>query len=83
MPTRRKRNEKNDADDIMDFLRSVLRAEPDSEGRTADIKSRLKAAELMAKRYGLLAEKKEASDMELKVIFDYGDTVTDDEDDKG
>ncbi len=71
---RRLKNSKADEEEIMNYLRSILRGEPDEDGRTADTKTRLKAAELLAKRYGLLSETKETPALSLKVVFDYGDS---------
>ncbi len=43
-------------------------------GKTPDEKERLKAAELLGKRYGLYTEKVEQQvDMELNISIDYGD----------
>lgn len=44
--------------------------------KAPDEKERLKAAELLGKRYGLYTEKVETDiDMELNIVIDYGDEV--------
>lgn len=78
---RRKKQElqaERDEAEIIAYVKSVLRGEPDEDGRSADIKSRLKAAEFLAKRYGLLSEKKTAPETELLVHFDYGEDSDED-----
>lgn len=76
-----------DQDEVLKYLTSVLRGESQSsvlarnwEGaedvieKPPDEKERLKAAELLGKRYGLYTEKVEqAVDMELNITVDYGD----------
>ena len=47
--------------------------------KTPDEKERLKAAELLGKRYGLYTEKVEQQvDMDLNIVIDYGDDVDED-----
>ncbi len=75
-----------DQDEVLKFLTSVLRGETKDEKPTVNamgelefievkqLSSRMKAAELLAKRYGLLVDKVEADvDMELNINIDYGD----------
>jgi phage terminase small subunit len=76
-----------DQDEVLKYLTSVLRGESQSsvlarnfEGgedvieKPPDEKERLKAAELLGKRYGLYTEKVEqAVDMELNITVDYGE----------
>ena len=75
-----------DQDEVLKYLTSVLRGESQSsvlarnfEGgedvieKPPDEKERLKAAELLGKRYGLYTEKVEqAVDMDLNITVDYG-----------
>lgn len=81
-------NEKTaDVQEVIEYLTSVLRRESTSSvlsmcgdgcqeviEKPPDEKERLKAAELLGKRYGIFTEKVEQSvDMELNVTVDYGD----------
>ena len=88
-------NEKTaDAQEVMEYLTSVLRGESVSEeivvegigdgcstARTMDKKpsekDRLKAAELLGKRFGLYTDKVEMdADMDLNITIDYGEDDT-------
>ena len=76
-----------DQDEVLKYLTSVLRGNSYSSvlalcgdgcqeviEKCPDEKERLKAAELLGKRYGLYTEKiDQQMDMELKVTVDYGD----------
>ena len=76
-----------DQDEVLKYLTKVLRGESQSSvlarnemggedviEKAPDEKERLKAAELLGKRYGLYTEKVEqAVDMELNITVDYGD----------
>ena len=76
-----------DQDEVLKYLTSVLRGESYSSvlarcedgsedviEKQPDEKERLKAAELLGKRYGLYTEKVEqAVDMELNITVDYGE----------
>lgn len=76
-----------DQDEVLQYLTSVLRGETSSSvlARTEigseeviekppDEKERLKAAELLGKRYGLYTDKiNETVDMELNITVDYGE----------
>ena len=76
-----------DQDEILKYLTSVLRGESKSEvlarcydgsedviNKYPDEKERLKAAELLGKRYGLYTERIEQEiDGELNITIDYGD----------
>lgn len=78
-----------DAQEVMEYLTSVMRGESRSsvlcmagEGtqtvikKKPDEKERLKAAELLGKRYGLYTDKIDMdADTELKISVDYGDTL--------
>lgn len=75
-----------DQDEVLKYLTSVLRRESSSAvlarnftgadevmEKPPDEKERLKAAELLGKRYGLYTERLEADvDMELNISIDYG-----------
>ena len=74
-------------DEVLRYLTSVMRGKSQSSvlarsydgveeviEKPPDEKERLKAAELLGKRYGLYTEKVEqALDMELNITVDYGD----------
>lgn len=76
-----------DQDEVLKYLTAVMRGESgahvlarDMTGadrvikKPPDEKERLRAAELLGKRYGLYTEKVEQqTDMELKISVDYGD----------
>ena len=76
-----------DQDEVLKYLTAVMRGESgahvlarDMTGadrvikKPPDEKERLKAAELLGKRYGLYTEKVEQqTDMELKISVDYGE----------
>jgi len=80
-----------DAQEVMEYLTSVLRGESQSEivvvegsgdgvssarriHKAPDEKERLKAAELLGKRYSLYNDKVDmAVDMDLNITVDYGD----------
>ena len=79
-----------DQDEVLKYLTSVLRGESQSSVvvvestgtmtaaremlKAPDEKERLKAAELLGKRYGLYTDKIETEvDMELNITVDYGD----------
>ena len=76
-----------DATEVLKYLTSVLRGETESSvlslcgdgcqevvKKNPDEKERLKAAELLGKRYGLYTEKVDQNvDMELNITVDYGD----------
>lgn len=76
-----------DAQEVMEYLTSVLRGESRSsvlclagEGtqevieKPPDEKERLKAAEMLGKRYGLYTDKLDVeADTELHITIDYGD----------
>lgn len=76
-----------DQDEVLKYLTSVMRGKSnasvlarDSEGadqviqKPPDEKERLKAAELLGKRYGLYTDRIEQEvDMELSITVDYGD----------
>ena len=76
-----------DQDEVLKYLTSVLRGESQSSvlalcgdgcqeivEKNPDEKERLRAAELLGKRYGLYTEKVEQQmDMELNIVVDYGD----------
>lgn len=76
-----------DQDEVLKYLTSVLRGESQSSvlartfdgsedviSKPPDEKERLKAAELLGKRYGLYLDKVEQNvDMELNITVDYGD----------
>ncbi len=76
-----------DQDEVLKYLTSVMRGETQSSvlalcgdgcqeviEKNPDEKERLKAAELLGKRYGLYTEKVEQNvDMELNITVDYGD----------
>lgn len=78
-----------DAQEVMEYLTAVMRGESRSsvlcmagEGtqtiikKKPDEKERLKAAELLGKRYGLYTDKIDMdADTELKISVDYGDTL--------
>lgn len=81
-------NEKTaDAQEVMEYLTSVLRGKSTSSvlardeigaerviEKPPDEKERLKAAELLGKRYGLYTEKVDLdADAELHICIDYGD----------
>lgn len=81
-------NEKTaDAQEVVEYLTSVLRGESKSSvlardeigaerviEKPPDEKERLKAAELLGKRYGLYTEKVDLdADAELHICIDYGD----------
>ena len=74
-----------DQDEVLKYLTSVMRGEEKDEQLVSNAMGELetqkvrrqhnqmKAAELLAKRYGLLVEKLEADvDMELNIKIDYG-----------
>lgn len=77
-----------DAQEVMEYLSAVMRGEyteqvlmliGDGIQKITDIdvsaKDRLKAAELLGKRYGLFTDKVEQNvDMELNITVDYGDS---------
>lgn len=82
------RSEKTaDAQEVMEYLTSVMRGESQSSvlcligdgmqetiEKRPDEKERLKAAELLGKRYGLYTDKVDIdADMELNISIDYGD----------
>lgn len=86
------RSEKTaDAQEVMEYLTSVLRGESQSEivvvegtgegcssakrvQKAPDEKERLKAAELLGKRFGIFSDKIDIdADMDLTVRVDYGD----------
>ena len=76
-----------DAQEVLEYLTSVLRGESKSSvlardeigaerviEKPPDEKERLKAAELLGKRYGLYTEKVDLdADAELHICIDYGD----------
>lgn len=76
-----------DAQEVMRYLTSVMRGESQSSvlslcgngaqeviEKRPDEKERLKAAELLGKRYGLYMDKVDIdTDMELNISIDYGD----------
>ena len=76
-----------DAQEVMEYLTSVMRGESQSSvlcligdgmqetiEKRPDEKERLKAAELLGKRYGLYTDKIDIdADMELNISIDYGD----------
>ena len=76
-----------DQDEVLRYLTSVLRGESQASvlarsydgveeviEKPPDEKERLKAAELLGKRYGLYTEKiEQAVDMELNITVDYGE----------
>lgn len=76
-----------DAQEVMEYLTSVMRGESQSSvlcligdgmqetiEKRPDEKERLKAAELLGKRYGLYTDKVDIdTDMELNISIDYGD----------
>ena len=76
-----------DAQEVMEYLTSVMRGESQSSvlcligdgmqetiEKRPDEKERLKAAELLGKRYGLYTDKVDIdADMELNISIDYGD----------
>lgn len=76
-----------DAQEVVEYLTSVMRGEcteqtlkfiGNGEQRITDIdvssKDRLKAAELLGKRYGLFTDKVDLNaDMDLNITVDYGD----------
>lgn len=76
-----------DQDEVLKYLTTVLRGESQSSvlarnemggedviEKAPDEKERLKAAELLGKRYGLYTDKVEQDvDLELKITVDYGD----------
>lgn len=76
-----------DAQEVMEYLTSVMRGESQSSvlcligdgmqetiEKRPDEKERLKAAELLGKRYGLYTDKIDIdTDMELNISIDYGD----------
>lgn len=76
-----------DAQEVMRYLTSVMRGESQSSvlslcgngaqeviEKRPDEKERLKAAELLGKRYGLYTDKVDIdTDMELNISIDYGD----------
>ena len=80
-----------DQDEVLKYLTSVMRGKSnasvlarDSEGadqviqKPPDEKERLKAAELLGKRYGLYTDRIEQEvDMELSITVDYGEGVND------
>lgn len=81
-------NEKTaDAQEVVEYLTSVLRGKSTSSvlcligdgmqetiEKRPDEKERLKAAELLGKRYGLYTDKVDIdADMELNISIDYGD----------
>ena len=75
------------AQEVMEYLTSVMRGESQSSvlcligdgmqetiEKRPDEKERLKAAELLGKRYGLYTDKVDIdTDMELNISIDYGD----------
>lgn len=77
-----------DQDEVLQYLTSVMRAQSQSSvlardetgaenviEKPPDEKERLKAAELLGKRYGLYTEKVEQTvDMDLNITVDYGDS---------
>lgn len=76
-----------DAQEVMEYLTGVLRGESKSSvlardkigaerviEKPPDEKERLRAAELLGKRYGLYTDKVDIdADMELNISIDYGD----------
>ena len=76
-----------DQDEVLRYLTSVMRGESQSSvlartevgseeviEKAPDEKERLKAAELLGKRYGLYTDKIESDvDMELNITVDYGE----------
>ena len=76
-----------DQDEVLKYLTSVMRGNSKAsvlartetgadevKEKPPDEKERLKAAELLGKRYGLYTDKIEADiDMDLKISVDYGD----------
>ena len=67
-----------DAQEVMEYLTSVLARDEIGAERVIekppDEKERLKAAELLGKRYGLYTEKVDLdADAELHICIDYGD----------
>lgn len=76
-----------DQDEVLQYLTGVLRGESRSSvlarnmvgadevmEKPPDEKERLKAAELLGKRYGLYTDRVETDvDMELNISIDYGD----------
>lgn len=81
-----------DAQEVMEYLSAVMRGQSKShvlclsgEGKQAviskppDEKERLKAAELLGKRYGIYTDRVEQEvDMELNVTVDYGGNENED-----
>ena len=76
-----------DAQEVMEYLTSVMRGESQSSvlcligdgmqetiEKRPDEKERLKAAELLGKRYGLYTDKVDIdADMDLNITIDYGE----------
>lgn len=76
-----------DAQEVMEYLTSVIRGESRSSvlclagdgmqeviEKPPDEREKLRAAEMLGKRYGLYTEKiEQQTDMELKISVDYGD----------
>ena len=76
-----------DAQEVMEYLTSVMRGESRSSvlclagdgvqeviEKPPDEREKLRAAEMLGKRYGLYTEKiEQQTDMELKISVDYGD----------
>ena len=76
-----------DAQEVMEYLTSVMRGESRSSvlclagdgvqeviEKRPDEREKLRAAEMLGKRYGLYTEKiEQQTDMELKISVDYGD----------
>lgn len=81
-------------DEVLKYLTAVMRGQSTASvlartelgseipiDKPPDEKERLKAAELLGKRYGLYTERVETDvDMELKISVDYGDDTGDDGD---
>lgn len=77
-----------DAQEVMEYLSAVMRGESRSSvlclagdgmqeviEKPPDERERLKAAELLGKRYGLYTEKLDVdADTELHIVVDYGDS---------
>ena len=75
-------NEKTaDAQEVIEYLTSVLRGESTAQEivveKSPSEKEKLKAAELLGKRYALFTDKVETDvDMDLNITIDYGEDNT-------
>ncbi len=67
-----RKNNVAQAMEVVEFLSTVMRGMQDGEGKnTVSGREQLRAAELLAKRYGLLNEREEEKVDSIKVVVEY------------